>query len=257
MSKEKLNWYIIDREYVEYLKKCDNRVQNIDYGKSSKPYLGIVLNINNFDYYVPISSAKQKHYTMSENTDFVKITDGRRILSAINLNNMIPILDKDVNLLKYSDISNYYNFENESDKLKYISLLRREMLIINNRKEDIVNRANNLYKTKYEMPKSKMARRCCEFELLEEKCIEYNRVRAMISNVEFINNKESLYYIYDNLNDQDLFEDTVKELDTKENSINIQNMTKDDINNVLSRKIDNELTKNDISTLFEGNEEPK
>lgn len=173
MLNEKLKWYIINKEYIEYLKQFDCKVQNINYEKSAKPYIGIILNINNFNYYVPISSVKQKHYKMSENIDFIKITNGKKILSVINLNNMIPILNSEVEILQYRNIKSYFNFKSKNDKIKYISLLRNEMSIINNKRTDIINRANNLYQLKYKKPNSKIACRCCEFKLLEEKCIKY------------------------------------------------------------------------------------
>lgn len=60
MKKEKLKWYIVDKEYVNYLKKYDNKVENITYNARLKPYIGIIISINKFNYYVPISSAKEK-----------------------------------------------------------------------------------------------------------------------------------------------------------------------------------------------------
>ncbi len=38
---------VIDKDYVEYLKLFDNKVQNIDYKDKLKPYIGIILNVNN------------------------------------------------------------------------------------------------------------------------------------------------------------------------------------------------------------------
>lgn len=66
MKKEKLRWYIADKEYVNYLRKFDKKVENIEYNEKLKPYIGILININNFNYYVPISSAKEKHYKIKE-----------------------------------------------------------------------------------------------------------------------------------------------------------------------------------------------
>jgi protein AbiQ len=44
--KDKLKWYIVDKEYVSYLKEFDNKVENIDYSNRFKPYLGIIITIN-------------------------------------------------------------------------------------------------------------------------------------------------------------------------------------------------------------------
>ena len=50
--KDNLKWYVVDKEYVSYLKEFDNKVENIDY--RFKPYLGIIIAINEINYYVPI-----------------------------------------------------------------------------------------------------------------------------------------------------------------------------------------------------------
>ena len=170
-----INWYIIKNEYVNYLKQFDNKVQNIDYKKSIKPYIGMIFSLDKFNYYVPISSPKSKHYSMGENIDFLKIMDGDKIISVINLNNMIPVDNSSVELLDYKRISRYIIFKNQTEKLKYIALLRKELLIINNRKKEIFERAKKLYEIKINSPKSKIAKRCCNFKLLERKSKSFNK----------------------------------------------------------------------------------
>ena len=84
--------------------------------------------------------------------------------------------------------------------------------------------------------------------MLEDKCIEYDRVKNIIEKLSYINNVEDLYYIYDSLNNQDNFENVVRLLDTPEDSKNISEMSKDEINDVLSRNLTNdEVTKEDIN----------
>lgn len=106
MKNKKIQWYIINKNYINYLKQFDSKVQNINYSNTSKPYLGIIFNINNFNYYVPISSVKSKHYSMSNNVDFIKIINNNKILSVINLNNMIPIPESETTLLEYDNSNN-------------------------------------------------------------------------------------------------------------------------------------------------------
>ena len=45
-----LQWYIVNKKYVKYLKFFDNKIENIDYQSNLKPFIGIILNINNFNY---------------------------------------------------------------------------------------------------------------------------------------------------------------------------------------------------------------
>ena len=173
---KKLKWYIVNKEYVKYLKLFDNKVENIDYDKNIKPYIGIVLNIDSFKYYVPISSPKEKHYKMEEDIDFIKIIDKKgSILGVLNLNNMIPILDSEIEELKYDEIDEIKTFNNEREKQLYLMLLRLEIKIMNGKVEKILRNASKLYDLKGKKPKSKIAKRCCDFKKLEGKAIEYNK----------------------------------------------------------------------------------
>ena len=173
--KDKLKWYIVDKEYVSFLKEFYNKVENIDYSNRFKPYLGIIITINEINYYVPISSVKEKHYKMNEDIDFIKISENDRILGILNLNNMIPIDNDSVKNLKYSEIEKYRNFKTNKEKSLYISLLNMELELINSRIEKIKANAFKLYNEKTNRTNSKISKRCCDFKVLEEKCRKYKR----------------------------------------------------------------------------------
>jgi protein AbiQ len=175
MKENKLKWYIADKEYVNYLRQFDKKVENIDYNTKLKPYIGILITINEFNYYVPISSAKEKHYKIREGMDFIKIMQDDKIVGVLNLNNMIPISDDNVKALKYKDIENYREFINSKEKTLYISFLSFELDLINNKVEKIKNSAIKLYNEKLKNPNSNVSKRCCDFKLLEEKSKLYNK----------------------------------------------------------------------------------
>lgn len=167
--KGKLKWHIVDREYVNYLRKYDDKVENIDYGSKLKPYIGIVINVNEFNYYVPISSVKQKHYRIKEDMDFIKIMQNDKIIGVLNLNNMIPLLDENIEQLNYKEIDKYRKFETEREKSLYISFLSFELNLINQKVDKIRKNAIKLYHEKLKNPNSNISKRCCNFQLLEEK----------------------------------------------------------------------------------------
>ena len=169
----KLKWYVVDKEYVSYLKKFDDKVENINYTERLKPYIGILITINEINYYVPISSVKEKHYQMNEDMDFIKIVENDRILGVLNLNNMIPIDNENVRVLKYKEIDEYRKFKNDKEKHLYISFLNFELRLINDKIDKIKSNAVELYNEKINRPNSKISKRCCDFKLLEEKCREY------------------------------------------------------------------------------------
>ena len=171
--KNKLKWYVVDNQYVGYLKEFDNKVENINYNERIKPYIGILITINEINYYVPISSVKEKHYKMNEDMDFIKIMENDRILGVLNLNNMIPIDDENVKVLKYKEIDDYRKFKNDKERSLYISFLSFELGLINNQIDKIKSNTIELYNEKLNRPNSKISKRCCDFKLLEQKCEEY------------------------------------------------------------------------------------
>lgn len=170
---KKLQWYIVNKKYVKYLKTFDNKIENIDYQNNLKPFIGIIININNFNYYVPISSPKKKHYKMKEGIDFIKIKQENRILGVLNLNNMIPILDRYVQLLKYKEIERYRLFKTDKEKRMYIALLNTELKIVNSKYEEIKKNAIKLYEEKINNPNSRVSKRCCDFKFLETKLNQF------------------------------------------------------------------------------------
>ncbi len=195
MFEEDINWYVVDKKYISYLQKYDKNVQNINYGEKLKPYIGIIFQVNNFDYYVPISSVKDKHYKISS-PEMYKVQEKGKIFSVLNLNNMVPIMPEEVKLLKYSEISKYITFDSIYEEKKYIALLSKELNLINKNKEKLIAQAKRVYLGKEKFPDSKISKRSCDFKLLEKKCLEY----------EIMKSKE---------NDEELFDD-IDEYDEKE-----------------------------------------
>ena len=69
-------FYTISGKYYSYLKAFDNRIPNTENEKSNRPFIGIVLDINNYKYYAPLTSPKKKHLKMKNQIDFLKINNG-------------------------------------------------------------------------------------------------------------------------------------------------------------------------------------
>lgn len=157
----RIKFYTINDEYISYLRQFDNKVfdnKNPKDRNFDRKYIGIVFEINNHKYFVPLSSFKEKHDKMKETIDFIKIGN----MAVINLNNMIPVPNSEVS---------YCDFEKEKD-VKYKELLRNEYNICNSKREKIFNNASKLYE-KVTVYNSFIAKRCCNFLLLENKANEY------------------------------------------------------------------------------------
>lgn len=74
-----MDWYIVDKKYVSYLRKFDYKVGHVEYGDKLKLHIGILIEIDGIKYYVPVSSPKEKHNKMSNGLDFHKVVDDKVI----------------------------------------------------------------------------------------------------------------------------------------------------------------------------------
>ncbi len=171
-----MDWYVVDKEYINYLKQFDSKVGYVEYGSKLKLHLGIVMKVQSLDYYVPISSPKSKHENMSNSLDFQKIQEENgQLYAVLNLNNMIPVPMNCIKQVKYDEIDLYRKFKSNKEKTDYIYLLQKEKKIIDSIQEMLYNKAKKLYAKCINNPNSALANRCCNFLLLEEKAQLYRK----------------------------------------------------------------------------------
>ncbi len=166
--KESLILVRIEANYCNYLRKYDNKVPYNYDEKSLRPFVEVLFKVKNHMYFAPLSSPKQKHLKLKAKLDFLKIDGGK--LGAINFNNMIPVTKS--NIVK---IDLYKKGVTRGEE-KYIKLLKEQIYWLNRNNEKLYGRAKRLYNkyTNKTLDQS-TARRCCTFQLLEEKCKEYNQ----------------------------------------------------------------------------------
>lgn len=68
---DRLKFYNIDDQYIEYLYQFDKKVP---FNKNSKrPYIGIILEINGITYFAPMFSPKQQHSKYKANATHIRI----------------------------------------------------------------------------------------------------------------------------------------------------------------------------------------
>ena len=162
-----LKLVIIDSKYCDYLRKFDSKVP-YNYGKKiTRPFVGVLFDINDIEYFVPLTSPKPKHLKMKNTIDFMKIDGGA--LGAINFNNMIPVLKDNYELLDLDTMES-------SSERKYKILLSKQLIWLNDNIDLVKNKSKKLYDL-YNSNKlnAEIKNRCCNFKLLEEKCYEYNK----------------------------------------------------------------------------------
>lgn len=165
--RESLILVKLDMEYCNYLRLFDNKIPDNYNEKELRPFVGVLFEVNHLKYFAPLSSPKPKHLKLKTKLDFLKIDNGK--LGAINFNNMLPVTEK--NIVKL-DLDKKCLTKREE---KYTKLLREQIFWLNRNNEKIFGRAKKLY-DKYinGTLNSSIAKRCCNFLLLEEKCKEYN-----------------------------------------------------------------------------------
>jgi len=131
-----MKWYVIDKDYIDYLKTFDSSVPNINYGKDKlKCFLGVIVMCGNLKYFVPLTSPKERNADFG----FMKLltTDKRGnelYIAALNVYRMIPVKEGYYYELTFENLGNYRQFEGEYQKQKYWRLLNFEMSLVDERR---------------------------------------------------------------------------------------------------------------------------
>ena len=112
-----MKFYNIVDTYISFLHQFDAKVCFNKH--ESRPYIGIILQVNDIKYYAPFTSPKAKHLKMKNTIDFRKIANGK--YGALLLNNMIPVVDQALIEIDINDISDH----------KYRRLLQNQYLELN------------------------------------------------------------------------------------------------------------------------------
>ena len=164
----KLNFYDVDKGYIAYLKKAETdargftRVPDMEYNGEQKFLCGVVLEVNNFKYYVPVTSYKQKQ---SENILIVFEHDKyNKIKGSLRFNYMFPVSDEYISkrIIK-----------NEQNIVRRMFLNEQLQFCIDN-EQQIFNQARRTYNIVVKELKKGLLDNACMFKLLEEACLKYS-----------------------------------------------------------------------------------
>ena len=172
-----MKWVIINDSYLDYLRKNgDTRIPYSNYGTDKyKPFFGELFTIGDYSYVTQVTSYKERLERIKEDKDFYKIYRQNKLVAAVNLNYMFPILTSKLKYLdNYNDISQYRTFKSGNEKSKYISFLKYELSEIN--KKPLTISAKFLYNVKYDKPNNKISKRCLDFKKLETICSQYFKI---------------------------------------------------------------------------------
>ena len=163
----RLMFYDVSKQYIDYLKLFEPKIPNIKYSTNNKFVCGIVLSVNDFNYFAPISSFEKQQKT----NILIKNSKGET-MSSIRFSFMFPIPKIEIKIKDFL-----------KEEYKYRRLLLEEWQYCNSIKDKIISKANYIYK-RYNSGYDKMLlKNCCNFKLLEEKCLEYQSYLEPIEEV--------------------------------------------------------------------------
>lgn len=157
VSFENFGLYNVDVDYLRYLNGIEPEVQfSEDKDYEQKPFLGIVILIDNYSYFIPLTSGKYKHskwknvgpahYLVYEQVKKEELrrkdayksisdTEALKIFAVLDIKKMIP-----VKAGLYSRI----DFDSLSDQ-KYADLLEKEYRFCQKIQDGILAKAKQIY----------------------------------------------------------------------------------------------------------------
>ena len=172
---EELKFYTVDENYLNVLRELQSGIPNIKYKSGNKKFFcGIVMRVNNFDYYVPVSSK----INVTKNLNFVVAKkNNKNFYFSLRFPFMFPVPKDKVFEL---------NIDKDIKDSLYKNLLWREIIHCNKNKVIIKKMAKKIYFLKAENLNTKLANKCLDFKLLEKKCLEYENSCEINKQENFI-----------------------------------------------------------------------
>lgn len=174
-----LKLYEISEEYISYLRTFEKNVFSAkeEERNHTRKYLGIVYTINNYNYYIPLSSPKSTDYRLENGERKIRssiipiirivsksVSGEPELKGTLKLSNMIPVPTSELTL---------YDADNEPDPF-YKDLIHKELIFIRKNKYKILQNAKVLYKQKGENnPAIGYLKNTVDFSLLEQKADDY------------------------------------------------------------------------------------
>ena len=227
-----MKFYYVNSDYVQYLKQVDpkNVQNNYENTKNQKPYLGIVLSVNNKNYFAPLSSDKNLKYKNIKDTNptvFKLITKNDNYLGVVKLNNMIPVNKSELYEITKDDL-----LKKDS---KYQNLLNTQRIVINHNVAGIQQKADLLYKLVVENKNEFYSQVSAKFLELEKACDNYAEHKKV--QEEIAKHKESgLYQVEFSFNKKQSEKLGQKSYDVLVNGIRADDLLKKD--SQLSKALD-------------------
>lgn len=130
-----------------------------------RKYIGVVLTINKYNYYIPLSSPKDHDYWIKDGCQCIRpdsfivwrIKDKGKLKASLHFEDMIPVPESEIEL---------YNVAGEPDE-NYKILALKEIEYIRKKETKIIKRANIVYKNRVSDNDLPVYRNCLDYKALE------------------------------------------------------------------------------------------
>ena len=165
-KKPKFNFFTVNEEYMKPLQKMDSEVRTSTDDKNNRPFLGVVLNVENRLFFAPLSSPKKlptnlppellKKKTkeakrVEKNRLTVRIlseTENNRHLCNVIVGKMIPVPESQIKKVSIEELL----ASSDPSESKYGRLLYKEYLAINKVEDKIESTARSFYEESISKP---------------------------------------------------------------------------------------------------------
>ena len=161
LLNDEIKIYDVDYSYRRYLHSYDHRV-NL---KPNRRFMGVIVIVDTIQYLIPLTSRPYRNNGKRRNartTVEIKNESGE-IIAALLVNNMIPV---PVNCYHLVDIPN----DRDKDYLNSENIYLRKIKV----KREIIRKVKSVRDSVLVHHDEFMIGFCCDFKLLEEKCLEWN-----------------------------------------------------------------------------------
>ena len=176
---EQFKLYSVSDEYVEWLREQYPNVYSnkMNARTHTRKYLGVVMEIGEYKYYIPMSSPKDSDYQIAGEGKVIKksivpivrivvknASGEKELKVTLRISHMIPVPETELEL---------YDLENETEST-YKDLVQNEMIFIRKNREKIIANANLLYKQKAANDLTAgYVKTALDYQKLEKLCEQY------------------------------------------------------------------------------------
>ncbi len=176
---QELRIYSVSDAYISFLRQKVSEVyaSKEDSRRHTRKYVGVVIKVSGYNYYIPMSSPKSTDYQIAGKDKVIKKSivpivrlveknsEGQKELKGtLRVSHMIPVPEQELEV---------YDLDGEQDT-EYKKLVQIQAILIRKNRKKIIDSANLLYKQKRAKdPSAGYVSTALDYEYLEQLCKEY------------------------------------------------------------------------------------